>query len=366
MMEFNDYVNDLDTYKLGKSLMQIADRLGIAPQDIVKLDSNENPYGSSKEALLEMNRAMWECSVYPDDSLSNLKEVLAKHYNVKSSNIVVGTGRSQVIDMAMRAKCSPGDKILSAATSSALYQIYAERVGAQMYHTPSDMHKVEEFVDRYKEIKPEIIFLSLPNNLLGDCLDAQQVYEILEQIDGNTLVVLDGAFQEYASFKDATKEIKPSEMLKRHKNILYLGTFSKVYGLAGMRIGFGIASEEATEAFNKFRPPYNITTLSIYAAIAAIKERSYIDECVRKNFQEMERFEKFADENSLAFLPSYANFLTMPLNVYNSPRVVEGLMKKGVLVYDLKKHDINAIRVTIGKPAQNDIFFERFTKYMRT
>lgn len=364
-MEFNEYVDDLDTYKLGKSLIQIADKLDMRPQDIIKLDSNENPYGTPKEALLEMNRAMWECSVYPDDAMVDLKKVLAKHYNVKSSNIILGTGRNQVIDMAMRAKCSPGNKILSAATSSVLYQIYAERVGAEMLYTASDTHVVDEFVERYKEVKPEIIFLSLPNNLLGDCLDAEQVYEILGEIDQNTLVVLDGAFQEYAAFKDKAKEIKPSEMLKRHENILYLGTFSKIYGLAGMRVGFGIASEEAVEALNKFRPPYNIATLSMYAAIAAVKEQDYINECLKKNFQEMERFEEFAKESSLPFLPSYANFLTMPLNVYNSSRVAEGLMKQGVLVFDLKRHDVNAIRVTIGKPAQNDIFFERFAKYMR-
>ncbi|MFP4332429.1 MAG: histidinol-phosphate transaminase [Campylobacterales bacterium] len=365
-MEFNDHVEELELYELGDSLGKVAHSLKMDPKDIIKLDSNENPYGAPKEAVLAINSSMWECSVYPDDSMYSLKTALSKRFDITKDNLVIGTGRDQVIDMALRAKCSPGDKILCAPTVTILYKIYAERVGAEMIHTHSDHHNIDEFLESYDEHKPKMIFLSLPNNLLGDCLDSEDVYKLLDHVDSNTIVILDGAFQEYAAFKDKAKEIEPKDVIEKYQNVIYIGTFSKIYGLGGMRVGYGIASPELSEVLSKFRPPYNIATLSQVAAVASLEAKEYIRNCLHKNSSEMERFIDFAKAWSLPYLESYANFLTLPLNIYSSTRVKNGLLKHGVMVYDLKPYGVNAIRVTIGTESQNDIFLERFETYIKT
>eukprot|EP01022_Parablepharisma_sp_SALTPOND_P013122 TRINITY_DN17319_c0_g2_i1.p2 TRINITY_DN17319_c0_g2~~TRINITY_DN17319_c0_g2_i1.p2 ORF type:complete len:366 (-),score=25.06 TRINITY_DN17319_c0_g2_i1:792-1889(-) len=365
-MEFNEHVEELESYELGDSLGKIAHDLKMDPKDIIKLDSNENPYGAPKEAVLAINSSMWECSVYPDDSMYSLKTALASRFDITKDNLVIGTGRDQVIDMALRAKCSPGDKILCAPTVTILYKIYADRVGAEMVHTNSQQQDIDEFLESYDEHKPKVIFLSIPNNLLGDCVNKADVDRLLEHVDSNTIIILDGAFQEYASCRDKDKEIQPKDVIEKYKNVVYLGTFSKVYGLGGMRVGYGIAGLELSEVLAKFRPPYNISTLSQVAAVASLDAKEYIRNCLQKNFSEMERFMDFAKAWSLPYLNSYASFLTMPLNIYSSTRVKDGLLKHGVMVYDLKPYGVNAIRVTIGTESQNDIFLERFEKYIKT
>ena len=204
-----------------------------------------------------------------------------------------------------------------------------------------------------------VLFLCLPNNPLGECLDTKDVYEFLEKIDNETLVVVDGAYQEYASVKDKNKKIDVKDLIEKFSNILYLGTFSKAYGLGGMRCGYGVANNKIIEALHKLRSPFNITTLSLRAAIVALKDEEFVQTCIKENFSQMVRYEEFASTNGFDFIPSYTNFITLKYNDdENSSDIAQKLLKKGIIIRDLGSYGMNAIRVTIGTPEQNTRFFQ--------
>lgn len=305
---------------------------------------------------------------YPDDSMYELKESLAKKFDIQSQNIIIGAGSDQVIEFLARAKANEKSKILMSKTTFAMYEIYAKGVGATVVRTPSDEHRLEEFLEIYeKEENIDIIFLCLPNNPLGESLDTKEVYEFISKIDQDTLVVIDGAYQEYASFKDEKKKIDPKDLTERFPNTVYLGTFSKAYALGGMRVGYGISNIETINALYKLRPPFNITVLSLKAAIEALKNEDFVKDSIKNNFIQMKRYEEYAENNDIKYISSYTNFITwlLPENK-NSKEISNSLLKKGIIIRDLSSYGMNAIRTTIGTAEQNDIFFDIFTKIYST
>lgn len=359
-MKFNKVLDNLKIYEAGKPIELVVREYGVNEKDIIKLASNENPRGCSPKVLQAVKDEAHKMNLYPDDSMYQLKEGLAKKFSVQSSNIVIGAGSDQVLSFALQSKANENTAILMARTTFATYEIYGRQSGAKILKTPSHMHNLDEFLEMYKA-NPEIsiIFLCIPNNPLGECLDISDVYAFLDQIDKETLVVVDGAYQEYAKYKDKNKAINVQELISKYENVLYAGTFSKAYGLGGMRCGYGIASEEIIKAFHKLRPPFNITTLSLKAGIVALQDEEFVEESIKENFSEMVRYEDFAKENGFDFIQSYTNFITLKYDDgQNSSEIAQKLLKKGIIVRDLSAYGMNAIRVTIGTPQQNSRFFE--------
>lgn len=362
-MEFNKHLKDIKVYEAGKPIELVVRDFGIEPKDVIKLASNENPRGCSKKVTKQIAKSLHQMSLYPDDSMFELKSGLSKKYNVKDKNIIIGTGSDQVIDFAIKAKVDENKGILVAGITFAMYEIYAKQAGTKIIKTNSQKHDLKEFKKLYNEHKDEIsvIFLCLPNNPLGECLDTKKVYKFLEKIDPNVLVVVDGAYQEYASFKDENKKIDPKDLIEKFPNTIYLGTFSKAYGLGGMRCGYGIAQEEVINALLKLRPPFNITSLSLKAAIYALKDEKFVQKCLKENFKEMEKYESFVKELGMDFIPSYTNFITILFpKEKNSTQISDLLLKKGIIVRNLASYGMNAIRITIGTKEQNKRFFEEF------
>ena len=247
-----------------------------------------------------------------------------------------------------------------------MYEIYAKQTGAKIYRTKSVEHNLSEFLEIYNAHKDEIsvIFLCLPNNPLGECIDAGEVYKFIKNIGENTLVVLDCAYNEFAKFKDSKKEIKPSEVAKL-KNVIYLGTFSKAYALGGMRVGYGVANEEIIGALSKLRAPFNITTPSLRAAIVALGDDEFVQKTMQNNFEQMKRYEEFARQNGIEFIPSYTNFITFKFNEPKSSQICEKMLKKGIILRDLKSYALNAVRITIGQAWQNDRVFEELEQILK-
>ncbi len=361
-MKFNEVLDNLKIYEAGKPIELVVREYGIEPKDIIKLASNENPRGCSPRVVEAVRKEASKMNLYPDDSMYELKEGLAKKFDVNDSNIIVGAGSDQVISFAVHSKANSSNSVLMARTTFAMYEIYARQTGTNIIKTPSHQHNLKEFREIYKNRDDiSIIFLCLPNNPLGECLDAKDVYEFLDEVDSDTLVLVDGAYQEYASFKDSKKALHVKDLIKRYPNVLYLGTFSKAYGLGGMRCGYGIASEEITKALYKLRPPFNITTLSLKAGIEALKDEKFVFESIKENFSEMAKYEVFAKETGFDFVESYTNFITLKFdNDKNSSDISQKLLKKGIIVRDLGAYGMNAVRVTVGTPDQNERFFEEF------
>ena len=362
-MNFNEELRDIKNYSAGKPIELVVREFGIDAKDVIKLASNENPYGSSPKVIDALKQICNKIHLYPDDSMYKLKEGLSKRFGVLDSNIIIGAGSDQILEFIVRAKSNKNSKVLMAKTTFAMYEIYAKAVGTKILKTISDTHNLDEFLEIYNNEKDiKIIFLCLPNNPLGESIEKNKVYKFLENIDNDTLVVIDGAYQEYAAFKDKDMKIDPSDIIKKFPNTIYLGTFSKAYGLGGMRVGYGIAQNDIISTLMKLRPPFNITTLSLEAAVEALKDGAFVQNSIKNNFLQMKRYEKFASDLNINFIPSYTNFITFLLkNDKNSTCIADSLLKKGIIIRDLKTYGLNAVRITVGTKEENSKFFSIFS-----
>lgn len=353
-MRFNQWLENIAVYEAGKPIEEVVRKFGIKEEDIIKLASNENPYGSSPKVIESIKQNSTKASVYPDDSMLDLKNALATKMNISVENLIIGAGSDQIIEFCLAAKINPQSKILIARTTFAMYEIYAKHFGTEVIKTPSHQHNLQEFLQYYHQYKPDVIFLCAPNNPIGECLDSADIVDFITQINNDTLVVIDGAYQEFAAHKDVKKKIEPNTLIQSFSNVLYLGTFSKAYGLGGMRVGYGISSQEIIQALYKVRPPFNITTLSLVAAIAALQDHAFALQGIENNFKQMRHYEEFAQEMDIEFIPSYTNFITFVLKEpHDSTLICEYLLQKGVIIRNLKSYGMNAVRITIGTQEQN-------------
>ncbi len=364
-MNFNKNLENIKTYEAGKPIELVVREFGIEPKDIVKLASNENPYGCSPKVQKAVCDIVANMALYPDDSMMKLKNALSKYYDVAEKNLIIGSGSDQVIEFLVHAKTNESSKILINSVTFAMYEIYAKHVGAQIVRTSSQKHDLDEFYALYKEHNPQMIFLCTPNNPTGDAIDAEELFSFIEKVDSDTLVVVDGAYMEYAKYKDSSKAVSPKELIEKFENVVYLGTFSKAYGLGGMRVGYGISNDKIIKELYKLRPPFNITTLSLEAASVALEDNEFVDKCIVRNFDEMKRYEEFANAQKIDIIESYTNFVTLCLNdTQNSTKLSDALLKRGMIVRDLSGYGLNAIRVTVGTKEQNDRFFELASELM--
>jgi histidinol-phosphate aminotransferase len=289
-----------------------------------------------------------------------LKAALAAKYAVKDENIIIGAGSDQVLEFISRAVLDENSSVLMSAVTFAMYEIYAKQMGAKIIRTASHEHKYEEFMEAYRMHKPRIIYICTPNNPTGDATSKEDVLAMISAVDKETLVVVDGAYMEYAAAKDEKYAITPNDLLG-FENVIYLGTFSKAYGLGGMRVGYGIAQTQLIDALYKMRPPFNISTLSLAAAIVACKDDDFVAESTALHQEQIKRYEAFAEEQGFKYIESYTNFITYLFDEnMNSTKIADDLLKRGVIIRNLASYNMNAMRITIGTAKQNDVFFKHF------
>ena len=360
MIKFNPVLKNIKTYEAGKPIELVVREFGIDAKDVVKLASNENPIGTSpavqKAIIANANRA----HLYPDDSMFELKAALSSKYAVKDNNIIIGAGSDQVLEFISRALLDEDSSVLMSAVTFAMYEIYAKQMGAKIIRTASYAHKYDEFMEAYTMYKPKIVYICTPNNPTGDATSKEEVLKIIEAISKDTLIVVDGAYMEYAAAKDDTYAITPNDILG-YGNVIYLGTFSKAYGLGGMRVGYGIAQVSLIDELYKMRPPFNISTLSLAAAIEACKDEAFVNESIALHQEQIKRYEAFAQDNGFEYIESYTNFITYLFDEsMDSTKIADELLKRGVIIRNLASYGLNAMRITIGTEKQNDIFFRNF------
>ncbi|HEY9190808.1 MAG TPA: histidinol-phosphate transaminase [Sulfurovum sp.] len=359
-MKFNKVLENIQTYEAGKPIELVVREFGIAPKDVVKLASNENPIGTNP-AISKVIRSNADIAhLYPDDSMYELKAALSSKFNVKDDNIIIGAGSDQVIEFITRALLDDQSSVLMSAVTFAMYEIYAKQMGAKIIRTASYTHQYDEFMEAYRMHRPKIIFLCTPNNPTGDATTREEVLKIIDAVDSDTLVVVDGAYMEYAAAKDPQYAITPNDLLD-HENVIYLGTFSKAHGLGGMRVGYGIAQAELIKELHKMRPPFNISTLSLAVAIEACKDNAFVEESIALHQEQIKRYEAFADAQGFKYIESYTNFITYLFDEsMDSTKISDALLKRGVIIRNLASYQMNAIRITIGTAKQNDVFFKHF------
>ncbi|MBM9577019.1 histidinol-phosphate transaminase [Leptospira sp. 201903070] len=360
MVQFQPILNSLKSYEAGKPIELVVREFGIDPEKVIKLGSNENPFGCSPTVIEAVRNFAPKMSQYPDDSYLDLKNALAKKFEVSPERIIPGNGSDQVLDFACRCVLAPGDSILINRITFAMYRIYALQCGAKIHSTESVPHDLNAFLDLARVVKPKILFLCTPSNPVGDALSKSEVYEFLKQLSPDTLVVIDAAYMEFGERKDPEKFIPAKEVTDLFPNVFYTGTFSKVYGLGGMRIGYGIGNAELIQNIYKMRPPFSVANLSALAATEALKNEDHVENYLRINLEEMKRYEDFAKEQSIEFIDSFANFITLfaRKNGKSSTEITQSLLRKGLILRDLKSYELNALRITIGRPEQNERVIE--------
>ena len=361
-MRFNETLQAIQTYEAGKPIELVVREFGIAPSDVVKLASNENPLGTSPKVAEAIRAHAHQAHLYPDDSMFELKAALAERFETDSRRIIIGAGSDQVLEFISRALLNPQTSVLMSQVTFAMYAIYAKQQGATIVRTPSFEHRADAFLEAYEKHRPRVVYLCTPNNPTGDATPREEVLRIIEGVDAEqTLVVVDGAYMEYAAAKDDRYRITPKD-LEPYAHAIYLGTFSKAYGLGGMRVGYGIGDVEVIEALYKMRPPFNITTLSLVAAIEACRDEAFVQETIALHFQELARYEAFAKEHGLHYIDSYTNFITYLFDApRNSSAIADALLRKGIIVRDLASYGMNAVRITVGTPSQNDRLFAQLS-----
>jgi histidinol-phosphate aminotransferase len=359
-LKFNKVLENIKIYEAGKPIELVVREFGIAPENVVKLASNENPIGTNP-AISKVIRSKADIAhLYPDDSMHELKMALGSKFGVEDENIIIGAGSDQVLEFISRAVLDENSSVLMSAVTFAMYEIYAKQMGAKIIRTASWEHKYDEFMEAYNMHKPKIIYICTPNNPTGDATSREEVLKIIRAVGSETLIVVDGAYMEYAAAKDEKYAITPKDLLDL-ENVIYLGTFSKAHGLGGMRVGYGVAQARLIKELYKMRPPFNISTLSLAVAIEACKDTTFVQASIDLHQEQIKRYEFFAKDNGFKYIDSYTNFITYLFDEsMDSTLISDALLKRGVIIRNLASYGMNAIRVTIGTEKQNNIFFENF------
>jgi histidinol-phosphate aminotransferase len=343
-----DYIQGLPAYVPGKPIEEVEQDLKI---HAVKLASNENPLGPSPKAMDAARRALGEANWYPDGGSKRLREVLAERFSVRADEIFVGLGSSEIIDLASRVLLHPGLEGITSEGSFALFAIAIRASGGKLIQTPMRNFTFDlDAIARAVTPQTRVIYIANPNNPTGTAFGASDFDAFLKKVPGDVLIVLDEAYKEYAERHDLPNALA---LFKQYNNILTLRTFSKVYGLAGLRIGYGIGHPTLVAEMNKLRTPFNVTSVGQAAALAALDDREHVQRSAEMNRIERQRL--FEELRRLGLNPvhSETNFLFIPIGPH-AKALADDLLHDGVIVRPLGWMGFpEAIRISVGNPAEN-------------
>lgn len=349
------YIRAIAPYQPGKPIAELARELGMAPERIVKLASNENPLGPSPKALTAVERELHELARYPDGSGFELKQALSERLDVTTSQIVLGNGSNDVLDMAARAFLSPQTSAVFSEHAFAVYAISTLAVGAEGITAPAREygHDLQALLDAVRA-DTRMIFIANPNNPTGTFLSNENILAFLQQVPEHVLVVLDEAYGEY--LPEALKSDAVS-WLARFPNLIVTRTFSKAYGLAGLRVGYALASAEVADMLNRVRQPFNVSHLALAAATAALGDAEFIARSYALNQLGMRQITQGLALLKLTYIPSYGNFLAVRIG--NATAMYRRLLEQGVIVRPVSNYAMpEFLRVSIGLASENHQFLQ--------
>jgi len=345
-------IMDLPVYQPGKPIEDVKRELGL--EDVIKLASNENPYGCSERAKQAMIAAAEQAYLYPDGAGHELVQALSKFYNVKSEQIIIGAGSDNIITMISRAYLVPGDETVMATPSFSQYKHNAKVEGATCVEVPlkDGTHDLEAMAAAITD-KTKIVWVCNPNNPSGTIVTKSRLEQFLGKVPKHVLVVLDEAYCEYIDDEEYPNGL---DYIGEYPNVIVLRTFSKAYGLAALRIGYGIGSPEVIRTINQVREPFNTTRISQAAACAALADQDFIAKCRELNRQGIDYLTRQFERLGLRYYPAYGNFILVHVE-RDAKDIFERLLRKGVIVRG--GHTLGfpqSIRVTVGTREQNEKF----------
>lgn len=350
-------VASLHPYQPGKPIEELEREYGVC--NIIKLASNENPFGPSTKALRAMKESLDDIWLYPDGNGFELKEALAQKHSVDPSQITLGNGSSDPLAFILGALVLPGDEVLFSDHSFAIYPLITQAIGGVGVSAPAKDwgYDLDAILERITP-KTKVIFIANPNNPTGTWLNKDQLHAFMKQVPEEVVVVLDEAYYEYAVALagDAFPETIP--WIKSYPNLMVTRTFSKAYALAGARVGYAISDPQVADLMNRIRPPFNVNSVALAGAAAALKDVEHIMECVMMNTAGMAQVEMGVTALDLTYIPSIANFISVD---FGQPAgdVYEALLRHGVIVRPVANYAMpNHLRITIGRPEHNQRLLE--------
>lgn len=351
-----EYISKLIPYTSGKPIEELAREKNL--KRISKLASNENPLGPSPLALKEIERGLKNLNRYPDMFGFELKTLLAQIYKLKNSNIILGSGSEGIMSSLAKAFLWPGEEILTCENTFIGFYIIARATGAKLNLVPLKNYKfdVVELAEKINE-KTRIIYLANPNNPTGTFITKEEFDYLMGYVPDHVLVILDEAYFEFAkSQKDF-----PDSMNYRYDNVITLRTFSKAYGIAGIRLGYGFAHDSLISEISKVKLPFEPSSLAQLAGIGALKDLDHLNATLLNNKIQYERTLPYLEKNELNPIPSVANFIAFKAN--DPEGLFENLLNEGVIIRPLKSNGMpNHLRVSMGSPEEMDHFFEAMEK----
>jgi histidinol-phosphate aminotransferase len=348
------YVRSIAPYQPGKPISELARELGLKEETIVKLASNENPDGIGPRTRAAIERALAEVARSPDGNGHALKTALAARYGVDMAQIVLGNGSNDVLELVALAFLGPGRAAVYSQHAFAVYPLATQARGARGIVVPArDYGHDLEAMARVVDDDTCVLWIANPNNPTGTYAAPEALGALVRRVPERVIVVIDEAYNEYLPADQRADTVK---WLKRHPNLVVTRTFSKAYGLAGLRVGYALAHPSVADVMNRVRQPFNVNNIALTAAAAALEDMEFVARSYAANLQGMRQLREGAERLGLTYIPSFANFLT--IRVGKAPEVYKRLLRRGVIVrpvgggYELPEH----LRVTVGTEEENERF----------
>jgi len=352
------YIRAIAPYQPGKPISELAREMGLDERKIVKLASNENPLGVSPKAKAAIKKALAELGRYPDGNAFELKAALSRRHGVPQECIVVGNGSNDLLEMAAGAFLAPGRAAVYSQHAFAVYPLATQARGATGIVVPAKNY-AHDLAAMLAAITPEtrVVFIANPNNPTGTFASGEEIGNFLARARRDVAVVVDEAYTDYLP---PNLRYDSVALLKKYPNFIVTRTFSKVYGLAGLRVGFGLMHPDVAELLNRVRQPFNVNSLALAAAAAALEDRKFVAKSTKMNRSGLAKLERELKTLGLEAIPSCANFVTF--RVSRARTVYERLLRQGVIVRPLAGYDMpDHLRVTVGTPRENEKFLKALT-----
>jgi len=349
----------IEAYKPGKSLLK-------KKKNIIKLSANESALGMSSKVLKILKSGKFNISKYPDSKANDLRRLISKKFKCEFNKIICGSGSDEIIQMICQLFLKPGDQVVVPQYSFLMYRIYASIVGAKVIFSKEKQFRVstEEIIKKVNK-KTKIVFIANPNNPTGTYLKKKELINLRKKLNKRTLLVIDDAYDEYMKDKKYSSGLK---IFKNKKNVFILRTFSKIYGLASLRIGWGYGDKKIINALYKIKPPFNVNKVAQLCAIESLKDEKFIKKSVKHNLfwckkikNSVERFNIFCNKVS-------ANFLLLNFDKckFSADKVEKKLQKRGILLRETKTYGIqNCLRLTIGNNLENKLFLKAINRIFK-
>lgn len=351
----------LKPYTPGKPIDEVKRELGL--DDIIKMASNENPLGPSPRALEAITKILPEIYLYPDANCFDLKQRLADVYNMPTTSIFIGNGSDEILKLLAETFLNSGDQVIFAQPTFSEYEFVSLIMGAECIKVPlkNFTHNLDAVLEAITP-KTKLIFICNPNNPTGTIVNAAQVQDFMERVPEDILIAFDEAYSEYA---EGPGFLSGLDFVRQGRNAIVLKTFSKIYGLAALRVGYALTTPAIAQAVERVKEPFNVNTLAQVGALAALDDQTHVRDSLQLNHQGKAYLYAELTRLGLKYIPTEANFIFFDCGM-NCQTVFRGLLQQGVIVRTCDHFGFPTfIRVTVGKAEQNQRFIKSLEKVLR-